>query len=145
MSKLSRISLWCASLATAGVALWLFWVIATVLPARDPAHVPLWRVVALCLLAYVGLSWAFLVWGTRMAWLRWLVLVLSVAAIGSGLYGIVGMFLRAQRGGDFEGYVVLMGLILFAHGSAAVVCAMLTGRSAQPASAALAAPPNPMA
>lgn len=117
-----------ASLATVGVALWLFWVIAFVLPTRDPLHIPMWRIAAVCFLAYGALSWVYLLRGPRSAVLRWLVLTLSVAAIGLGLYGIVTMIRSAGAGGHFEGYIVLMGLILGGHGWCAVVYTIRTQR-----------------
>jgi hypothetical protein len=120
-----------ASLATAGVALWLFWVTAFVLPARDPLHVPMWRIAAVCFLAYGALSWAYLLRGPRGAVLRWLVLTLSVAAIGLGLYGIVTILRSAGAGGHFEGYIVLMGLILGGHGVCAVAYTILAQRVAR--------------
>ena len=126
-----RILLMGASVATALVALWLFWVIGFVLPARDPAHIPMWRVVAACFLAYSGLSWAYLVRGPRDQILRWLVLALSAAAFGLGIFGIVQMMSRAAAGRHFEGYIVLMGLILCGHGISAFVYTILTSRIAK--------------
>ena len=126
-----RLLLGFASLVTAGVALWLFWVIASVLPIRDPLRVPMWRVVAVCLLAYSALSWAYLLRGPRSTVLRLLVLPLSVAAIGFGLYGSITMIRSAGTGGHFEGYMVLMGLILTGHGLCAIVHTVLSQRIAR--------------
>jgi len=53
------------------------------------------------------------------------VLTVSLAAIGLGLYGIVAMILQGMGGGHFEGYVVLMGLILAGHGASAVAYTLL--------------------
>lgn len=117
-----------ASVVTVGVALWLFWVIAFVLPARDPSHIPMWRTVALCFLAYSALSWAYLVVGLRSRALRWTVLTMSLAAIGLGLYGMIAMSLQGVAGGHFEGYIVLMGLILAGHGASAIAYTLLTRR-----------------
>jgi hypothetical protein len=128
---LLRFLLGFASLATGSVALWLFWVTAFVLPARDPLHVPMWRVVAVCFLAYSALSWVYLLWGSRNPLLRWLVLALSVAAIGFGLYGNITMLRSAGTGGHFEGYIVLMGLILGGHGCCAVAYTILNQRVAR--------------
>src|ERR1043166_8469080 len=49
----------CDALATAGIALWLFAVVTTVLPAHDPAHVTLWTAFALGFLAYAAVTLAF--------------------------------------------------------------------------------------
>ena len=126
-----RLLLGFASLATVGVALWLFWVIAFVLPARDPVHIPMWRTVAACFLAYSALSWAYLVRGPRNVVLRWLVLTLSAAAIGLGLYGGVAMIRHAAAAGHFEGFIVLMGLVLVGHGLCAIGYTILAQRIAR--------------
>ncbi len=111
------------------MALWLIAVTATVLPARDPEHVALWRAVAAGFLAYAASCAALLARGARPAWLRPLVLVLSTAAIGAGLFGIGSMLQTARSGGHYEGYVALMGVILCAHGLGGVLYA---GSLAQP-------------
>ena len=125
-----RVLLIFMSLATAGVGLWLIFVIAVVLPARDPEHISLWRGVAAGFLAYSGLTWAYLIKGPRVAWLRWAVTVASLVAIALGAYGIVNMIGVARSGGHFEGYIILMGLILGGHGLAAILYTVLTRRIA---------------
>ena len=126
-----RLMLIFMSLATMLVGLWLIFVIAVVLPARDPEHIPLWRAVAAGFLAYSALTWAYLIKGPRIAWLRGTVLLLSLAAITLGVYGIVNMVMVARSGGHFEGYIVLMGLILGGHGLTALVYTVLTRRIAR--------------
>ncbi len=116
------------SVATMGVAVWLFAVIGSVLPSRDPAHIQMWRGVAIAFLGYGGLSWAYLCAGPRSIVLRGMILVISAAAVGAGLYGVVAMARAADRGGHFEGYVVLMGLILCGHGVTAILHALMIGR-----------------
>jgi hypothetical protein len=123
-----RLMLVFMSLATVLVGLWLVFVIAVVLPSRDPAHIPLWRAVAAGFFAYSGLTWAYLIKGPRIAWLRWTVLLLSIAAIALGIYGIVNMMMVTQSGGHFEAYIILMGLILAGHGLTALVYTVLTRR-----------------
>ena len=125
-----RVLLIVASLMTVGVALWLFSVIALVLPARDPAHIPMWRAIALGFLAYSALCLAYLLAGPRNPVLRWSVLLASLAAAAAGCVFIVGMIRRANAGGHFEGYIILMGLILCAHGLIALIYTLLTGRIA---------------
>jgi len=115
-----------ASLATVCVALWLFSVIAFVLPSRDPSHIPLWRGIALGFLAYCALSWAYIAAGPRNAWLRLLGPLASVAAVGFGIFLIVGAMQQASGGGHFEGYLILMGLIVSGHGLAAIAYMALT-------------------
>ena len=118
-----------ASLASAGVALWLFWVTATVLPTRDPGHIPMWRTVAAGFLVYAASSWACVVAGKKSALLRWAVAVASVAAIGLGLFGVADALRRARAGGDFEGYILLMGIILAGHGIIGLLYALLAGQA----------------
>ena len=117
-----------ACVATAGVGLWLFSVIAFVLPEHDPSHIPMWRTIAVCCLAYSALSWARLGLGPRNAALRGALLAASVAALGAGVYGIVDMILRANRSGDFEGYIAIMGLIISGHGLVGICHSLLAGR-----------------
>lgn len=126
------------SLATAAVGGWLLWVTAMVLPGHDPAHIPMWRAVAACFFAYSGLCWACVATeaagrSSRAAFLRWSVLIASVAAVTLGLYGIIDTLRRAAASGGFEGYLVLMGLILAGHGVTGVIYALLTGRTPSPA------------
>ena len=56
MTDLIRVGLRTASLFTIAMAGWLAGVIVSVLPARDPGHVPLWSVVAAGSFAFVALS-----------------------------------------------------------------------------------------
>jgi len=116
-----RLSLAITSLATAVVACWLFFVIASVLPGRDSSHLPTWRIVALGFLCFSGLSWLLLGRGLRRRALCWAVRSLAVVAIGFGLSCVVEMVRHSSRGGHFEGYIVLMGVILCAHGASAVL------------------------
>ena len=113
-----------ASVTTAGVAAWLFWVTAFVLPAHDPTHISMWRVIAVGLCAFCALSWACLATGGRRALLRWPLLATSGAAVAVGLFGCVDMLRRAGDTGDFEGYVLLMGLTLAGHGMAGILYAL---------------------
>jgi hypothetical protein len=45
-----------------------------------------------------------------------------------GVYGIANML--RQPAGHFEGYVVLMGLILSVHGATGIAYSLIAGRSA---------------
>ncbi len=117
-----------ATLATVAVALWLFTVITFVLPSRDPGHIRMWLWIAIGFLAYSGLSAAYLVRGPRSAWLKWLVLASSLAAIGLGVFGVASMVRVANSGGHFEGYIVLMSVILCGHGLAAIGYTLVTAR-----------------
>ena len=126
---------WMLTLATAAtvlVALWLFYVVASVLPSRDPAHISMWQTVAFGLLLYSGLCLSYLAAGPRLDALRWSVLLLSVVAIAAGVFAMDAMIHVANTGGHFEGYLVLMGLIVSGHGVVAILDTTLT-----------AAPPTP--
>jgi cation transport ATPase len=125
-----RIILVLASLATALVGLWLLSVIAFVLPSRDPSHIPFWKLVATCFFAYSALNWAYLILGPRLLLLRLAVLFASIAAILAGIYGIYSMIQTANAGGHFEGYIILMGLILCGHGILALIYTSLSARVA---------------
>jgi hypothetical protein len=118
-----------ASIATAGVALWLFWVTTMVLPRHDPAHIPMWQTVAVCFLAYSALGLASVALGRRIAATRWWLGVTSVAAVGLGVYGICDMLRRGAASGDFEGYIVLMGAVLAGHGLVGLLYALLIPRA----------------
>jgi hypothetical protein len=131
-----RFLLLLASFATALVGLWLIFVILVVLPSRDPGHIALWRTVAIAFFTYSILSWMYLVKGPRVVWLRVIVLVMSLAAIAAGLYGIINMINVAKSGGHFEGYIILMGLILCGHGLSAILYTVLTNRIARSVRAA---------
>jgi hypothetical protein len=109
-----KVMLAIASLMTLAVAAWLVSVIALVLPRHDPARIPLWTGVAFGFLVYSSLSIAYLVLGARARALRAIVLVLSLAAIALGAYAVIRMVQAPDR--HFEGYLLLMGLILAGHG-----------------------------
>jgi len=111
-----KVMLAVASLMTLAVAAWLASVIAFVLPVRDPMHIPLWTGVAIGFLLYSALCIAYLILGARLRWLRTAVLLLSLAAIALGVYAIVQTAQVSAKGGHFEGYLLLMGLILAGHG-----------------------------
>jgi hypothetical protein len=106
-------------------AFWLFSVTVTVLPARDPGHIPLWRVVALALVADGGLTWLCLLRSPRPPAIRLLRVGLSAAAVALGLWAILAMSARGASGGHFEGYVVLLGVLLAGHGVAALAYLLL--------------------
>lgn len=117
-----RLLLACAGFATLGLASWLFIVITTVLPSRDPAHVPLWTGFALGFLAYAALSLAFVLRGPHPAALRAAVTVLSLAAVAFGAAAIA----VTSSSAHFEGYLVLMGVVLAGHGLSALGYVALT-------------------
>jgi len=119
------------SLVTIAIAAWLFSVIAFVLPSRDPSRIPMWTGVAIGFLMYSGLCLAYLIVGPRHAALRISVLALSVVAITLGLYAVLRMVSPGASGGHFEGYLLLMGLILAGHGVVTLVYAAMSGAIAR--------------
>jgi hypothetical protein len=112
------------SMATLLVALWLVLVTFIVLPSRDPGHVTMWRAVAGGFLAFCGLSWSAVVVSHRTPWIRRALLMVSLLAMTLGVYGIA-----SQTGQHFEGYIVLMGLILSVHGATGIAYSLIAGRS----------------
>jgi hypothetical protein len=113
-----------ASLATLVVALWLLLVTAFVLPSRDPARIPMWTAVAIGLLLYSGLCLVHLGGPPRAATLRRAVFLLSLPAIAAGLYAVFATLQADAR--HFEGYLVVMGVIVAGHG---VVAFLDAGRA----------------
>jgi len=130
-SVMFRLLLILSSLATVCVGLWLIAVIMFILPSRDPEHIALWRWVTVAFFAYSGFTLLYLFRGPRAKWLRKIVLLASVAAIVAGTYGIVNMIQVARSGGHFEGYIILMGLVLCGHGLTAIVYTLLANRVAR--------------
>ena len=97
-----------------GVALWLGTIVLTVLPVRDPAHVAFWSIVALAFAAYAAVSLRSLARPSRV--LNGIAATLSVAALAAGAAGLA-LSVRSDSA-HFEGYQVLMSLVLLAHGAA---------------------------
>jgi hypothetical protein len=111
-----RIMVTAGALATGMIALWLCFVILVVLPSRDPERIPLWAGIAAVCFAYATLTLLLVVRGPRPSWLRGAVGCASLAAMAFGAYEIHEM---AQAGAHFEGYLLLMGVILAAQGACA--------------------------
>ena len=121
----------CAGFATALIALWLCMVLVTILPTRDPAHVPMWTAITLAFFVYAALTLAFVVRGPRPPLLPAGVVVLSLAAIGFGGYAVSRMLGAAGHDGHFEGYLLVMGLVLAGHGLCALAYTTLTAMIAR--------------
>jgi len=111
-----RVGLRLASVATVLLAGWLATVVLIVLPARDPDHVPLWAVVAIGAAALALLSWLASTRASAPSWpARAGLLVLGLAGVGFGLL-VLGSTLSDAVTADPEGYLVVIGGILAAHG-----------------------------
>lgn len=119
-----RAALVLAAAAGAGVALWLAWAVATVLPARDPARIPLWSGVAAGMFAFAALSFASLRRGRAQGALRLAAAALGVPAAGLGFGAAARMLGAGGARGHFEGYILVAGLALGAHGALAIAVAL---------------------
>jgi hypothetical protein len=116
-----RMLLLLASASTALTGVWLIYTTLVILPAHDPAHIPMWRSIAIAFFAYSALSCVYAVTGSRAVWLRILVLVVSVAAIVLGIHSVFSMIQDQREGGHVEGYIFLMALLLGGHGLIAIL------------------------
>lgn len=121
--------------ATALVALWLLYVTTFILPARDPADVALWRIIAGLFGGFSVVSALVLAApGRRIR--RGLTAALSVAAIAFGVLAalVTSVAGTGSRGG--EGYLLLMGVIVAGHGLVALAFSLLSGRVPAPGAGA---------
>jgi hypothetical protein len=117
-----------ASIGTAMISVWLVFVCAVVLPRRDPDHIAMWLVVAALCAAFTATSAACV----SFAWRRpaWLVAlgVLAITATAFGLLAAIQTLQAMAAGRGFEGYLLLMGVMLTGHGLVAAIYAILTAR-----------------
>ena len=120
-----RLMLTGLALATGLIALWLGSVVIAVLPSRDPQHVGMWTAIAVACLAYATLSLACVARGARPAWLPAALAVGSLAALAFGGYAITSMVRAADDSARFEGYLLVMGVVLAAHGACALAYSAL--------------------
>ncbi|HTR97220.1 MAG TPA: hypothetical protein VMH61_04910 [Candidatus Acidoferrales bacterium] len=111
---------------TAGLGLWLLVVCATVLPTRDPSREPLWFAVAIGCVAWAAVDLARVRRGSRAGWLVATVLALSVAALAFGFGALVSVI----EGTHFEGYLVVIGLVLLGHGVTSIASVVMAARRA---------------
>jgi hypothetical protein len=124
-----KVLLACGAFTTALIAAWLVMVLTTVMPVRDPGHIPIWSAITLGFFLYSGVSLAVVLLGPRPA-LAWLLAVLSVGAIAFGAFAVRSMVVASRTGGHFEGYQLVMGLAVAGHGLCAlayVALAMAAG------------------
>ena len=115
-----------ASCATACAAIWLAFV-TFVLTASGPGVLLVWRSLAAAFLGYSVLSVACVVSNANRPVLRWSMGCLSIAAVVLGSLHIGSIVLGAGGQRHFEGYVLLIGAILFGHGLIASVYLLRSG------------------
>ena len=130
MTAVLRAGLRLASLATTVLAVWLVGVVVLVLPARDPAHVGRWGIVAIAAAALAALSWvASGTSGAPPPAAGLPLLALGVASLAFGVL-VIGSSLSDALTGDPEGYLLVIGAILAAHGALVVgwLAAVVTRR-----------------
>jgi hypothetical protein len=131
----SRLLLISGTISTAGVAVWLLWVIALVLPSRDPTHIPMWSGVAAGCFFYSVLSGVYLRRKSESPWnrgsrpLNWGVVTMSVCAVSAGILFVTSMIARTED--RFEGYILLIGLVLVGHGMSAILHVWLSSHVAR--------------
>jgi hypothetical protein len=119
-----------AAALTSLMAAWLLWVSVVVLPARDPSHVLMWRLIAAAFLLYAGTSAVFATMDPWQRTLRSLMTVESAGAVALGAYAAVQtLSMAASPGHHFEGYLLIMGVALTGHGLVALTYAVMTRRT----------------
>ncbi len=130
-NRILRGLLACAAFSTALIAAWLVMVLTTVMPVRDPGHIPVWSAIALGFLLYSGVTLAVVLRGPRPA-LAGLLGILSLGAVAFGAFAVRTMVVATQTGAHFEGYQLLMGLAVGGHGLCALAYVALARAAASP-------------
>jgi hypothetical protein len=110
----------CGAFSTALIAAWLVMVLTTVMPVRDPGHIPVWSAITLGFLLYSGVTLAVVLLGPRPA-MAGLLGILSFGAVAFGAFAVRTMVVATRTGAHFEGYQLLMGLAVGGHGLCALV------------------------
>ncbi len=105
------------------VAGWLAYTVTNVLPARDPARIPFWATVACAIVVFAAVSFAALKARAGARLLRTATGVLGLPALGLGLGTAAKMLTHGGAGGNFEGYVIVIGALLAVHGAVAMAFA----------------------
>ncbi len=109
------------------VAVWLASVLLVVRPPGIAGQSGLWIIVLAGFMAY-GVAGLALIARPSDRMLRWAVLLSAPMGVVLGLVGIGSQVTRAAAGGDFEGYVLLMGAGLAAQAAAMLVFLYATRR-----------------
>jgi hypothetical protein len=113
--------------ACAAVATWLFVVAATVVPERDPLRVGFWNGVGVGFSLYAVITAIYILRAGRWPVAPVAVLA-SIIAFVAGVSFALPMLLA---NGDFEGYIVLIGLVLVGQATLVLAHAALQVRRAR--------------
>ncbi len=125
-----RRALGLVSVGTALIAAWLTFVLVVVVPARGPASLPAWFAIDVLAIALLAASLAWLVRGSAALATATRVLGIVAALVGAWL---AASWLGTPAGADSDGYVLLIGAWLLAHGLIAVAAPGLPGVAARTA------------
>ena len=124
-----RALLACCAASTTLIAVWLVFVLTSVMPLRDPSHIPLWSAITFGFVVFAGATLAVVVLGPRPA-LVGVLAILSLGALAFGGVAVRAMYVAASTGAHFEGYQLLMGLAIGGHGACALAYAAASRRAA---------------
>jgi len=102
------------ALVCLGVGGWLLIVAATVVPQQDPSAVGFWDVVAVGFIGLAVASGAYLIFRQRHRVAPAVMSAIALMAIVAGARFAIPMLTTS---GDFEGYILMFGLILIGQGS----------------------------
>jgi HAAS len=115
------------ALACATVAAWLFVVAASMISTADPDRAGFWALVAFGFLGFAVLTAAYLAVGRSVRSGGLAMGLVALVAIVAGARFAIPMLTTT---GDFEGYILLMGMLLMGQG--AVVIADIAARRRRP-------------
>ena len=124
----------CGAASLLLTAAWLAYALTMVMPARNSWLIPVWTAIAVGFVVYALLTVALVFRGPRPT-LVLPVVVLSFGAVAFGIFAIRAMYLATTTGGHFEGYQLLMGLLVGGTGVCALAYASLTATAARRARA----------
>jgi hypothetical protein len=109
------------------VAAWLASVIFVLHPPRDRTQLELWSLVMVEFAVYGGVSAWHLAHPRQVVW-RWVLAITALPFFGLGCAGVYSQIARAAHGGEFEGYIVLLGAGLATQALAVLLHLVATRR-----------------
>jgi hypothetical protein len=115
------------AVSTTLIVAWLLSVLTTIMPVRDPAHIPLWVAITFGFAVFDALTVAVVLRGPRPPLVRMLS-VLALGALAFGGVAIRAMYVATTTGAHFEGYQLLMGLAIAGHGACVLAYAVAQSR-----------------